>query len=562
MSAAPEVSATAEVSAAPEVIARLHAVLDEIAAADVSSWSDDELVSAATELERAHHRVPAVGSRALVEISDRDIPRRRGFRSVIAFFSHALRITEPVRRKRLLEHTARFHSATGQLLAPSCPTLAEKCADGSAGMSHALVVLDVLDKIPAATPHDVRVAAEQTMSHYAGTLSPPELGQVGARLLAHLDPDGQLTDDTDRARRRNLWLNRQDTQLMSKLNGHLDPQTRAMFDVVLDAWGKPGLNNPDDDASPRGPVGDADPRQLADAAGRDNRSQAQRNHDALHALLRAVLAEGTLGKSHRGLPAHVIIKIDEKDLRRHAGLGTTASGAVLPISDVITMAARSQQYLAVFADHTAVPLYFGRSRRLASLGQRLASFASDGGEMCSAPDCTQPATRVEIHHARNDWANGGLTDIDSLKPACPKHNPMVGPNPGQYTTRIIDDGPDTGRVAWQLNTHPGMPPNPEHINRHPDIGTVFADTLDAVRADIHGPRPEQHSPPDDPPTTPDEGLPDEFTPAHESDIESDIESTLESMLYHQLIAHISTHSHVTYTHTPDGTDIVRLHHTG
>ncbi|MGV9860470.1 hypothetical protein ACWDTD_17715, partial [Gordonia sp. NPDC003425] len=132
------------------------------------------------------------------------------------------------------------------------------------------------------------------------------------------------------------------------------------------------------------------------------------------------------------------------------------------------------------------------------------------------------------------------------------------PNPGQYTTRIIDDGPDTGRVAWQLNTHPGMPPNPEHINRHPDIGAVFAETLDAVRADIHGPPPEQHSPPDDPPTTPDEGLPDEPPPAHESEIES----TLESMLYHQRIAHISTHSHVTYTHTPDGTDIVRLHHAG
>jgi len=80
-----------------------------------------------------------------------------------------------------------------------------------------------------------------------------------------------------------------------------------------------------------------------------------------------------------------------------------------------------------------------------------------------------------MHHAAKDWAQGGRTDIDQLAPACDVHNNRVGPKPGQYTTRIITDGPDTGRVAWRLNTAPGMPPNPEHINRAADASTASTD---------------------------------------------------------------------------------------
>ncbi|WP_156527544.1 HNH endonuclease signature motif containing protein, partial [Gordonia sp. 852002-51296_SCH5728562-b] len=154
---------------------------------------------------------------------------------------------------------------------------------------------------------------------------------------------------------------------------------------------------------------------------------------------------------------------------------------LLPIGDVIEMAASAgaSQYLAVFGEHTSVPLYLGRSKRIATLGQRLASFASPGGKMCSAPGCNQPASRVQMHHAAKDWADGGLTDIDQLVPACDVHNRRVGKKPGQFTTRMITDGPDTGRVAWRLNAKPGMPENPERINRIADVKADFHDYLTA-----------------------------------------------------------------------------------
>ena len=87
-----------------------------------------------------------------------------------------------------------------------------------------------------------------------------------------------------------------------------------------------------------------------------------------------------------------------------------------------------------------------------------------------------------MHHAAKDWADGGLTDIDQLVPACDVHNRRVGPKPGQFTTRMITDGPDAGRVAWRLNAKPGMPENPERINRIADVKADFYDYLAAEHA--------------------------------------------------------------------------------
>ncbi|MDH3052424.1 DUF222 domain-containing protein, partial [Gordonia alkanivorans] len=209
--------------------------------------------------------------------------------------------------------------------------------------------------------------------------------------------------------------------------------------------------------------------------------------DALNALLKAVFDDGLLGKSHRGLPIQLIIKADVNDLRREAGFATTATGTLIPITDLVNMAADAQPWLAVFKDATAIPLYFGRGKRLATREQRLVSFARPDGEVCSTPGCGISAAHVEMHHAQLDWGLGGLTDITDLAPACPKHNRMVSNEPGGYTTRMVREGPDEGRCAWRLDAEPGAPPNPERINRRPDIPRRFNEQLKQVRNEIHGP---------------------------------------------------------------------------
>ncbi len=64
-------------------------------------------------------------------------------------------------------------------------------------------------------------------------------------------------------------------------------------------------------------------------------------------------------------------------------------------------------------------LAYGRTRRLASHGQRLALIARDGG--CVFPGCTAPAAWAEVHHIR-EWQDGGSTDIDNMCLLCRHHH--------------------------------------------------------------------------------------------------------------------------------------------
>ena len=111
-------------------------------------------------------------------------------------------------------------------------------------------LLAELDAVVDRLPHDKKVAAEATLAGLACEHTPAEIGELGHRLLDNLDPDGELTDDSHRKRRRNVWVNRQDAQQMSKLTGHLDPETRALIETLWAVWATPGLNNPDDPDSP------------------------------------------------------------------------------------------------------------------------------------------------------------------------------------------------------------------------------------------------------------------------------------------------------------------------
>ncbi|GAA1481241.1 HNH endonuclease signature motif containing protein [Gordonia sinesedis] len=487
MSSMEHTSGSEPQSRAAVLVAQVHGLLDELAHADLSQCSDAELVEVAVANERAIARLAAAGDQQVVEVSNRDLPRACGYRSLVSFMNHRLRMSNPSHRRKQAAATARFDTLTGQPREPQHPTLAAALADGRVGTAHVRAVLDVLEQIPHSVEHDVQVAAEQTMTEIAVEHTPADISRLGQRLLAHLDPDGILSDDSDRARRRNLWVNRQRADGMAKLTGHLDPLTNARLQMMLAVWAKPGMNNPDDPDSPSGSEDDANVDALREAAGRDTRSQAQRNHDALNALLKAVFDDGLLGQTHRGLPVQLIIKADLSDLKREAGLATTATGSLLPISDVIKLAADAQPFLAVFKDHTATPLFLGRRRRLASQEQRLMSFAAPDGETCSTPGCDQPAAQVELHHAAQDWADGGRTDITDLAPGCPTHNRMVGTKPGQYTTSKVRSGPDEGRTRWQLNCRPGAPPNPASINRTPDLAARLAAHLRCVRADIHRP---------------------------------------------------------------------------
>ena len=368
-----------------EKYAAVHALLDEIAEATSDSCTEAEVAELAITHEHAVRTMGSIGLQRILDVSDRDAFRAVQAAKLDEFVAQRLRIPNPRRRLRQVTELTEMHAMTGEQLPPRCPETADAMADGALAHEHVDAVLDVMAKVPSATPPEVRDRAEKQLAEIARHHSPKDIKRAGMRILQHLDPDGDLPDERDRARNRGVSLGAQDTIGMSKLAGDLDPTTRALFEVLLAAWAKPGMNNPDDDESPRGGADaeDIDQDVLREAAQRDSRTQPQRNHDALAAMLRAAADGGLYGASHRGLPPHLIVSITESQLRERAGIGHTATGTDLPMSEIVKLAAQAQMHLAVFDDHTGEALYLGRSKRLASESIRMVMFAEYGG--CSKP---------------------------------------------------------------------------------------------------------------------------------------------------------------------------------
>ncbi len=159
---------------------------------------------------------------------------------------------------------------------------------------------------------------------------------------------------------------------------------------------------------------------------------------------RSVLVSGELGQ-HNGLPATIIVSTTLQELESGTGQAVTAGGSLLPMSDVIRLASHSYHYLAIFDKHTREPLYLGRSKRLASAGQRIVLHAKDRG--CTFPGCTVPGYGCQVHHAEKDWAVGGLSNITDETLACGPHNRLV--KPGGWRTRKRKDG----RTEWLPPPH-------------------------------------------------------------------------------------------------------------
>ena len=417
---------------------RLAAAADEVLAVSYEGLTVPELLGLMERLEIQRRRQPAVEHRLLHQLRSRISPKEIGGRNWSQVLQHRLRIGPGEARSRLeeAEDLGPRTTLTGQPLEPRLPTLAAGRAAGTVGVEQVQIVRRFFATLPDAVDIGTRVAAEYHLGTIAAEHTPMGVAKAADRLLALLHPDGELSD-TDRARRRFLTINKQGPDGMSAMKGLLDPLTRAALEAVLARWAAPGMCNPADETQ----CMDGTPSQAAIQG--DTRSPGQRHHDALHATCRAVLASGALSQ-HHGLPATIIVSTTLQDLESATGRAVTASGSLLPMRDVIRLGRNAYHYLAVFDKHSALPLYLGRSRRLASAAQRIVLQAWDRG--CSFPDCDVPGYWCQAHHL-DHWGCDGHTNIDKLTLACGPHNGIAVP--GGWTTRRRKDG----RTEWLPPPH-------------------------------------------------------------------------------------------------------------
>jgi hypothetical protein len=433
---------------------RLRDTATALRDADLTRGGDTEFLDALLSVETSMRMLTtAVANRMVVEASARNLPGVTGRSALRRYLKETLRLSGSQAWARVTD-AADYgipNPHPGNKVISRYPHVTEAQRDGAVSAEHCHRIREVMDKIPGKVERDDRDAAEAALTRMARTGTPDDVKTVGDRVLAHLDPDGSLTDNTDRARRRGLRLSNQDIDLMSALTGQLDPQTRALLDVVLAKWAAPGFNNADDEQSPRGASDrpDLDRAAIEAAAGRDHRTQQQRNHDALRAVLLSVLNAGTL-KQFNGFPMHVIVTMTLEELERQVGVATTATGGRLPVPEALALAARKRLYLCLF-DLEGRPLHFSHAHRTANLDQRLGLFAAERG--CTGPGCPVPAVGTRGHHRNQDYACGSATGINDLTLACPAHHPTerndgVNTPTGWHTRTGAADGPNAGRTEF------------------------------------------------------------------------------------------------------------------
>jgi hypothetical protein len=297
----------------------------------------------------------------------------------------------------------------GEPLEPVLPATAEAQRNGDLGAGHVAVIRSFWHRLPDFVDPETRAKAEAQLARLSLEHRPDELAKLADKLTDCLHPDGDFTD-VDRARRRGLTIGKQDIDGMSAVSGWLTPEARATIDAVFAKLAAPGMCNPADET----PCTAGTPSQAAIQG--DTRSAGQRNHDALNAGLRALLASGDLGQ-HNGLPASIIVTTTLKELEAGAGRGLTGGGTLLPMSDVIRLGSHAHHYLAIFDKGKALALY--HTKRLASPAQRIVLYAKDRG--CTFPGCDVPGYLCEVHH-NNRYATNPVTDINDLTLACgPNH---------------------------------------------------------------------------------------------------------------------------------------------
>jgi hypothetical protein len=130
-------------------------------------------------------------------------------------------------------------------------------------------------------------------------------------------------------------------------------------------------------------------------------------------------------------------------------------GSTGPIPDTLLrkIACDAHVTRVVFGPDSQV-LNVGRAQRTVTGQLRRAVIARDRG--CVWPDCDQPPTRCEVHHAVEHWADGGVTSFGNSALLCWHHHTVVDTH-GVTMSWVGVDPRNPAGTGWQLTDRHGQP---------------------------------------------------------------------------------------------------------
>ncbi|MCE2512939.1 MAG: DUF222 domain-containing protein [Acidimicrobiia bacterium] len=378
-----------------------------IADADVAALSDDELVERMAALGRERSRVEAM----LAETAG-ELHRRDGGRATAAMM-----------RERL--HVSSRQAIADTELAASLgpfPATMEAWRAGQITAGHARVI--------------ARVAADPDHADEAALLEMARGYPVDmfARMTRHYMKPGTSSQERNR-QHENRWASLvQDPDGSWRLSAYFDADNGKRVSVAFNAMVRTYRNG-------------------VAVNGIDRYSKDTLQHRRADALANLITGEGP----HRRPKTTLLLIADYDTVARELHNLRYDDGLPVAADQIAKLAANANILPAVF-NADGDPLWLGRAQRDASLGQRIALAARDGG--CA--NCAAPAEGGEPHHI--EWfSRGGRTDIDNLALLCERCHHLIHDDGWQLHS---DDSQLTLRPPTQPMTQPRSRSGTRHRAGH------------------------------------------------------------------------------------------------
>ncbi len=393
--------------AAPEttdVVARLHADLDELARVKTERLDATGKASMLASLVRAEAKVAAIKLGLLASADRSGTAAESGLASTDQWAARATN-SDPVvvHRQVQLSQQLAERTATQRALAA-----------GALSAEHAAVIVRADSQLPAGVTTAQRAVVEQALIEKAATMPPALLRRAARRVLAEVEPDTTIVDahendlvvDEERAARAKTRLSLHDNGdgtvtghfTVPVLQGHL---LRKILQTMT--------------APRRGRLG-ASVAQVGENTG--IRTDWDHARGAAFAELIEHLPTDHL---HPRTAATVVVTMNQETLRDALAVAHLDTGTDISAGEARRLACNAQLLPAVLGG-PSIPLDLGRSARLFSEAQRTALGLRQ--QTCGAKGCDRPYAWTEIHHL-SSWATGGKTDLDNAIGLCHFHHQRI-----------------------------------------------------------------------------------------------------------------------------------------
>ncbi len=388
------------------------------AGADASLAGDEELLTAAVDLERARGLLESAQAHVMDRLR-RNAATDREFGHQVGPWLASV-TTAP-------RTACRGRARTAEKLVGWFPEFDEAVVGQHAGWAHA----ELLCRVANHRNREGLVAAQGSLVALAGELTFEEWAALLRQLAAELDEDGGYDPNEDlHANRLRMSPNGDHT---AEVKGRLVGTARVTVDQTLRS------------------VADELFRRFAADREQDPELEMPSSATLLALALEEVCRRaGAVDVESTQAPRTEAVVVVEEGA--DGAVLRCPSGERLPDPAGALLSGAFIRPLVIDAEGN--PLRFGRSRRFATPAQHTALAVRDGG--CIFPGCDMPPGWCDVHHER-PWEAGGQTDVETMALLCRHHHRVT-----HRASWTIEADPDRAQ-RWIWTTPSGRK---IHSQRH------------------------------------------------------------------------------------------------